>query len=268
MLRSGSPKRGPPHTGARQLALPLLTTWGGKRRGAGRKPFPGRSPTPHRALADHKARDPVHVTLRALFRPLRSQHVFPTVRIAMARANRRDPERFRIVHFSVQSDHIHLIVEASNKRALSSGVRSLVIRVARYVNELVNRKGRFWADRWFGRDLTTPRQVRNALVYVLANFRKHARRSVPPGIDAFSSGAWFDGFREWRPRSFDGATSGRAPPWSEGAPPPFPRTVDRAGDDRWVVVPARTWLTCIGWRRHGLVGLGEAPPSLSPSAPP
>jgi putative transposase len=77
----------------------------------------------------------------------------------------------------VQHDHLHLLVEASSKRELSAGMRSVVIRIARYVNALLGRRGRYWADRWHGRGLRSPREVRNALVYVLANFRKHARRS-------------------------------------------------------------------------------------------
>ena len=146
------------------------------------------------------------MTLRSRIAPLRSQYVFPTVRLALARAGRRDPERFRILHYSVQRDHVHLLVEAQDKGALSRGMRSVMIRVARYVNDLLARHGKLWADRWHGRALRTPREVRRALVYVLANFRKHARRRVPAGIDGFSSGARFDGWRGFAPHI------GRAPP--------------------------------------------------------
>jgi hypothetical protein len=146
-----------------------------------------------------------------------------------------------------------LLVEASDKRALSAGVRSVSIRIARYVNELLGRKGRLWADRWFGRELTTARDVRVALVYVLANFRKHARKRPVRGIDPFSSGAWFDGFRGWHPRQ------GRTP-WSGRAPPPFSR--DEVGahvHETWLVRPARSVLARVAWRRFGLIRLGEGP---------
>jgi hypothetical protein len=190
-----------------------------------------------------------------------SQFLFPTVRLAISRASRRDPLRFRVVHFAVQRDHVHLIVEATDARALSSGVRSIAIRIARYVNDLLLRRGSLWADRWHGRALKTPREVRNAIVYVLANFRKHAGRPLRTGIDPFSSAAWFDGWRDWHPMS--------------GAPPPFAETapcwwagfharasatiaVDAIGDEMNEFV-ARTWLARSGWRRHGLIGLAEAP---------
>jgi len=173
------------------------------------------------------------------------------VRLALARASRREPARFRLLHFSVQRDHLHLIVEAADERALSSGVRSVAIRVARYVNELLGRRGTLWADRWHGRALKTPREVRNALLYVLANFRKHARKPLPPGIDPFSSGAWFDGWRGWKP------ASGVAPPFAEAARSARPHCDDESGDSP--VGSARTWLARLGWRRHGLVELGEVP---------
>ena len=151
------------------LSLPVPRTWGGKRAGAGRKRVASRPLTPHRARPPQASSHPVLITLRACFRPLRSQHVLPTLRLAIAGANRREPERFRITHSTVQYDHIHLIVEAVDQQALSSGMSSVTIRIARSVNALVGRRGRFWADRWYGRALTTPRQVRTALVYVLRN---------------------------------------------------------------------------------------------------
>ena len=237
-----------PRTHAKQLSLALPATHGGARRGAGRKPALGRRNTPHRALSTHKAAHPVHVTLRSKVRPLRHQLVFRTIRGAIARSNERDAMRFRVLHFSVQHDHVHLLVEAHDKRALSSGVRSLAIGIALATNRLLMRRGRFWADRWFGRALTSPRQVRRAIVYVLANFRKHsraqARRGAKPSadrgcVDRFSSGAWFDG---WKTRT--STPEGDAP-----------------------VSRPRTWLASKGWRRGGLIGRSEAPALPTRAAP-
>jgi REP element-mobilizing transposase RayT len=229
-----------------QQELPLRNTWGGKREGAGRKRRSERPNVPHRLRPKHYARHPVHVTLRSAFRPLRSQHVFPTLCLAIKGATRRDPQSFRIVNFSVQFDHVHLVVEARDKRALSSGIASVAIRIARYVNELVGRRGRLWADRWHGRELTSPRAVRNALVYVLANFRKHAKAKLAPGVDAFSSAVGFDGW--------SGVVSGAVLP---RAGPPFHVAMGR----HVVVSESETWLGSMGWRRAGLVGLAEAPRS-------
>ena len=133
-------------------------TRGGARNGAGRKRLPASARhTPHRARAEHRARHPVHVTLRAFTHSLRSQYVVGVVLRALHQSN---SSRFRVVHHSVQANHLHLLVEAENKGALSSGMRSLVIRIARRVNQVLFRRGRFWADRWHGSALTSPRQVR------------------------------------------------------------------------------------------------------------
>lgn len=237
-------------TALHQLSLPLSrdgTRRGGKRRGAGRKRQSAQRSTPHRKRPRHTAAQPVHVTLRAAFGPLRSPFLFPTLRIAMADASRRDPERFRIVQYSVQENHVHLLVEAADAQALSSGMRSLMVCSARLVNRLLMRRGHLWADRWHGRALASPREVRHALLYVLANFRKHARVPPPHGIDPYSSGAEFDGWLGWAPGS-------GAPPPFASRPPPFQHGLTP-------VVPARTWLARQGFRRAGLLGLAEVPAS-------
>jgi REP element-mobilizing transposase RayT len=202
---------------------------GGARRGAGRKPRAAHlRQTPHRARQVHRKANPVHVTLRARLRSLRAQQVTHTLLAALRDSNRN---RFRVVHYSVQENHVHLIVEAEDHDALLSGVRGLMVRVARRVNRLLFRRGRFWADRWHGRDLDGPRQVRNALVYVLQNRAKHVRGV---SLDPLSSAGAFDGFASTLPRAFR----------SIGPP---------------CVASAKTWLLRVGWRKWGLIGLTEGP---------
>jgi putative transposase len=207
---------------------------GGARAGAGRKPLAaGLRRTPHRARPRHRASHPVHVMLRASVRSLRTQHVVRTVLDALRESN---GEQFRIIQYSVQANHLHLIVEAENKNALSSGMRGLAVRLARRVNKLLFRRGKFWVDRWHGRTLESPRQVRNALVHVLQNHKKHAPAKLCSVLDPLSSAEWFDGFVEPIPQSFRGV-----------GPPSVAR--------------ARTWLLRTGWHRHGLIRVSEAPRS-------
>ncbi len=219
---------------ARQRELPFRT-WGGKRARSGRKRTkPGRSCVPHRARPAHRAAYPVHVTLRvrAGLPPLRDRAIFLQTREAIRNASRSPAlgEAFRVVEFSVQNDHVHLIVETHDKDTLSRGLRGLAIRLARAVNRALEVAGPVWADRYHARELKTPRAVRNALVYVLMNAKKHGAR-VASGIDAFSSAPWFEGFAK-----------PVAPP-DEAAP----------------VRASRTWLGNVGWRRAGLVRLDERP---------
>jgi len=139
-------------------------------------------------------------------------------------------QTFQVVHFSAQSNHFHLIVEADDSNRLARGMQGLAVRLARRINRVLGRRGRVFRERYHMRALTSPRSVRNALVYVLQNFKRHRIQLTPP--DLCSSGPWFGGWRD-----------ALAPP--PRAPPP--------------VEPARTWLLAMGWRRHGLIGLAEAP---------
>src|SRR6185436_948035 len=220
----------------RQLALPSPRTWGGRRDGAGRKPSRARPDVPHARRAPHDPRHPVHVTLRAArgLKSLRSEGAFTSLLQAFSIASRED---FRVTHFSVQTDHVHLIVEANSGDGLCRGLNGLTCRAARALNRALDRSGPVWADRYHARALTTPREVRNGIVYVLLNFRKHLR--APPCIDPRSSGAWFDG-------------------WAR--PPP------RAAQPSPVATP-RTWLGSVGWRRGGgPVDVLEMPALTSPTA--
>lgn len=146
-----------------QLSLAFPKRWGGARKGAGRKPR-ARPNVPHTARPAQCERHPLHVTLRVNLRSLRSQRVFAVVVKSLRRAARR-PERFRVVQFSIQSDHVHLMVEAVDQKVLSRGVQGLCISIARRVNGEIGRRGSLFAGRFHARSLETPRAVRNALVH-------------------------------------------------------------------------------------------------------
>ena len=205
-----------------------LRTWGGRRDGAGRKPAPGRRAVPHRPRVPHDRHCPAHVTLRAstAVPSLRQGRLLLATRNALAAAS---TSWFRVLQFSIQADHLHLVVEADTPTGFERGVRGLAIRVAKAVNRVLGRRGRVWRDRYHARMLRTPREVRNALIYVLNNFKKHLRGVR--GLDPCSSARWFDGWR----------TS--------------PEQIVQASP----VARARTWLARIGWRRHGLIDVDEHP---------
>jgi putative transposase len=138
----------------------------------------------------------------------------------------------------VQTDHIHLIVEAPDKRGLSGGAAGLAVRIARGLNRLLGRRGALWGDRWNGRALKTPRAVRHALVYVLANHKKHLDPATSPGdVDPCSSAPWFSGWSGVAPWELETLRAGLDPPVHESA----------------------TWLGATGWRKLGLLARWERP---------
>ena len=190
---------------------------------------------PRPALA---SRFPVHTTLKILpeVAYLRRGVCFRVLRGCFAAG--KDRFGFRLVHFTVQSNHLHLIVEAKDKTALSRGMQGLAIRIARRLNRKLGRTGKLFAARYHQRILRSPTQVRRALVYVVNNSRHHSpdRYASRNWIDPCSSAIWFDG---WRRRPSE--------PWfrPEGQAP---------------VLPPATWLLAEGWKQvGGLLAPDEVP---------
>ena len=158
---------------------------------------------------------PLHVTLRMAphVYNLRSRRSFRVIAAAL----RIGGDRFdvRVVEFSIQGNHIHLVVEAPNRRGLARAIQGLSIRVAKGLNRMMGRSGRVFDDRYHARLLRTPTEVRHALRYVLDNARKHAAERgeiYGPGyVDPYSS----------------------------------------AGAPELAMPPAQTWLLRTGWKRAG-----------------
>jgi REP element-mobilizing transposase RayT len=180
-------------------ADPTKKTWGGFRQGAGRPKAAHRKITPHRARPALSPRHPVHVVLRrAGGASLRYGRMYRALRAVLGRyLGRAD---FRVVHLSIQSNHIHLLVEAANKTALSRGMQSLAINFARAINATFGRKGKVFEHRYHATQIVTARQARNSLAYVLNNWRKHREdmfneTTVKASLDPYASGISFDGRR-------------------------------------------------------------------------
>ena len=241
-----------------QLELFRNRKRGGKRRGAGRPPKGARAGSPHKTRPVHHARYPVHVVLRVAreIGNLRRHDVYHAIREASLITARR--EDFRIVHLSIQRTHLHMIVEADDKAALAAGMQGFQISAAKRINALgaraaaasasgpAKRRGAVFVDRYHAVPITSPRQARHTLSYVMNNFRKHDedRSGVARGwnVDWFSSGPMFPGWRE-----------DEDDPWLMRHPPSYaPLMVRRP----------RTWLMHEGWKRSGSISRHAVPSAV------
>src|SRR5207244_300380 len=174
----------------RQLWLELKS-WGGKRRGAGRPANGARAGVSHLRRPEIARRHPVHVTLRVR-EGLGYLRGFSRVK-AIEEALREAKERFglRIIHYSIQGMHLHLLVEVDDRASLSRGMQGLAIRIALRLNALAKRRGKVFADRYHAHLLRTRRETANALRYVARNYSHHARENLPPDfVDPCSSARW------------------------------------------------------------------------------
>ncbi|HWB73582.1 MAG TPA: transposase [Nannocystaceae bacterium] len=150
-----------------------------------------------------------------------------------------------LIHYTVLSNHLHLMLEIDREASLELLMRSLATSLARRLNVCFERRGRIFAGRYHAHTLATPSEARNALAYVLLNHRKHAfeHGEVLPAewIDPRSTGVVFDGW--------DRAIDSRFASYDFGTSRPS------------------TWLLCKGWRRHGPIALDEIPGDEHPRRP-
>ncbi len=237
--------------GKRQIDLFENRGRGGKRSGAGRPRGPGRHRNWVRLRATLSKNVPVHVTLRVTkaVGGLRRRRAYQAIRRALKTSFVRTD--FRVVHVSIQREHIHLICEADSAAALGRGMQGLQISAAKQLNAAIAldrgknapRRGTVFPERYHVEPLTSPRQVRHAIAYVLNNWRRHREDLAGyaqgrAAIDPYASGVLFDGWKRKGPF---------IPP--EGYLP-------------LQTVYPQTWLLTVGWRRHGPIDPREVPGPL------
>src|SRR4051794_16276311 len=172
----------------------VFRTWGGRRRGAGRKPKGSRAGVAHVVRPALAARFPVHVTWRmdrAVWN-LRTRRCFGVMQRAMYAGATRFG--FRLVHYAVMGNHVHLLVEAPHRAALARALKGLGVRMARALNRVMKRQGRVIGDRYHAHIMRTPSEVKRARAYLSANAQHHYGHV---GADPFVSQAAVVAPRTW-----------------------------------------------------------------------
>ncbi|MFT7668132.1 MAG: REP element-mobilizing transposase RayT [Planctomycetota bacterium] len=179
--------------------------WGGWRKGSG--PRKRKSGVAHVTRPRVKKSDVMHLTwkLRKELPSLRNSSAARAILDALRKAKLAG---LRVIHFSIQNHHIHMIVEAPNRELLANCMRGLGCRIAKALNKAWNRTGKVFAERFHQVLLEGFQQVRNALRYVLNNHLKHKQKSEAGRPDSYSSDGYFDGWSDFkRLRDPDGKNS-------------------------------------------------------------
>ena len=178
------------------------------------RPGPGRPKikTPkrhtHQSRPELKQGSAVHVTLRASSQVpnLRSRKRFTVIKRAFVKFCGDKNAPFRLVHFAVLSNHVHFVVEAHGKQALSMGMQRLLHSISRRLNALsvseaggtLSTKagayhkqrgwlGRAFADRYHAHVLGSPTEMERAVHYVKYNAEQHYGSVQGRAADPFSS---------------------------------------------------------------------------------
>ena len=186
----------------------------------------------------------VHVTLRVVEGVPSLRRHRPAALVEGVFRAERQGKGFRLVRYAIRSNHLHLVCEAEERQALSRGLKRLASRIARGLNRLLGRSGRYFRDRFHCCVIRNPRQARNLLAYVLLNEHKDRAKQGARmgGIDTYSSGVFLDG-------------------WADSFARPLPREWPAA--EQTAVTAPKSWLLRVGWRRHGLVRTTEKAPNAA-----
>ena len=213
--KKGGPKQG-------------LFDWGlrgGPREGSGRPRIEGSES--HQKRAEISRHHPLHVTTHLVDRlpSLRFRAEIGVIRRALATGCKRNG--LRLVEYSIQANHIHLLVEADSKVTMGKGLGGIFTSIAKQLNKQWGRKGKVFRERYFARALRTPREVKNVLNYLFFNWRKHRTyQGVREFLDLATSAIHFKG-------------------WACELPP-LPDWVPRTRE----TPEATTWLLRVGWSKH------------------
>jgi putative transposase len=219
-----------------------------RKRRSGRKPKGARAGSRHETRPTVDPRCALHVVLRVVptVGSMRRRSLYKALREATITAALR--ERIRIVHISIQQTHLHLLVEADDKRALGRGMQGFQIAAARNINSALavgyrRRRGQVFADRYHLEVIRSPTRARHVLSYVLNNWRKHRedRHGLASTwlVDPYSSGIVF-------------------PDWKELEDKVWMWPV-RAGYDPLVVRRPKCWILREGWKRCGSISARDVP---------
>ena len=209
---------------SKQLAF-KIKTHGGSRRGAGRPRARLHDPA-HTARPQLNSRTPSHVTLRFVEEVpnLRSEAFLNEFTRAIEKAKAKG---LAVSQFAIESNHIHLLIEVADNDTLTRGLLSLQGSITWGLRRAFRYFGSVFAGRFHLHPLASPREMKNALAYVLFNHAKHCK--VEWFADVFSSAFAF-GELHW----FVGRTT---------RPPKWQAQIDRS------LTPARSWLQKLGWKR-------------------
>jgi len=153
------------------------------------------------ARVPHETRPEVEGAIHVVYRirrglpDLRTPRGLRRIEGAFRKGKERDG--FALLHYSIQREHLHLMVEVKNRRKLSRGMQALGIRLAKALNSLWRRRrGGVFAERYFAVALESGRQMWRTVRYILNNGRKHGSWTVKGEPDPYSSGRWYLPWRQ------------------------------------------------------------------------
>lgn len=168
-------------------------------KGAGRPAIHDRG-IRHIARDEIKKLTPLHLTIKIEKDKagLKNKFILKSLHSSIKKARKIG---LKIIHYTLEYDHVHLLVETDNKTALARGMQSFGISFSKSINKIKKAQGKVFKTRYHYRKLKTPAEVKNVFNYIFGNSLKHKKAIsiVSPynslmAIDNFSN--LYPGFEE------------------------------------------------------------------------
>jgi REP element-mobilizing transposase RayT len=144
----------------------------------------------HRKREEISRPRPLHLTIKLNRADIQNKTVLKILRNAIQRARLRG---LKIIHYSLEHDHVHLFAEGESNLILSKGMQGLGVSLSKRINNALKIKGQRYKTRYHLRVLKSATEVKNVINYILKNGIKHKRCKTV--INAFNSAIVL---HEWR----------------------------------------------------------------------
>ncbi len=79
----------------------------------------------------------------------------------------------RVIHFSLEYDHVHLLIEADNNLILGKGMQAFGVTLSKAINRLKKLKGGVYKHRYHFRQISSTRELKIVMNYIFTNGLKH-----------------------------------------------------------------------------------------------
>lgn len=141
------------------------------RKGGGRRPKHDKG-IRHIKRPEIKRLTSLHLTVKILKDKagIKNKQTLALLKHAILKARKKG---LRIIHFTLEYDHVHLLVEANDNEVLGRGMMVFGVTMAKGINRLKSIKGTVYKHRYHFRKINSPRELKNVLHYIFNNGIKH-----------------------------------------------------------------------------------------------
>ncbi|MGZ3789032.1 MAG: transposase [Bacteriovorax sp.] len=101
---------------------------------------------------------------------MKNKSVLGLLKRAIKNARRQG---LKVIHYSLEYDHVHLLIEADNNYILGKGMQAFGVTLSKAINRMRKLKGGVYKHRYHFRHISSARELKNVMNYIFTNGLKH-----------------------------------------------------------------------------------------------